>query len=128
MSKLAEAELRERVRNSPGDPCFADLMAFLITQEALGEAILVGLRGLSLNPNIHRGRLFLAHAMFRSGCIPFAAREVKELCREFPDREHLKALLEKLQPSEPARSPESELNKEEELADVEFDPDLLDEM
>ena len=107
-------------------------MALLIAQEEFGDAILTGIRGLSLNPDIHKGRLFLAHAMFRAGCIPFAVREVRELCQEFPDREHLRNLLLKLQPSDapssPQPQPQATARREEELADVEFDPDLLDDL
>lgn len=107
-------------------------MALLIAQEEFGDAILIGIRGLSLNPDIHKGRLFLAHAMFRAGCIPFAAREVRELCQEFPEREHLRNLLLKLQPSDTGPTsppqPQASARQEEELADVEFDPDLLDEL
>lgn len=127
---MKEDELRIRVQQNPADPVFADLIALLIARDAFGEAILVGLKGVSANPDCHKGRLLLAHALFRAGCVPFAAREIEELVREFPDKIHLRNLLSRLRPD--SASGELQAGEgngaEKEVADIEFDPDALDDL
>jgi hypothetical protein len=127
---MKEDELRIRVQQNPGDPVFADLIALLIARDSFGEAILVGLKGVSSNPDCHKGRLLLAHALFRAGCVPFAAREIAELVREFPDKLQLKNLLSRLRPDIAAGgAPEGASYVDgKEVADIEFDPDALDDL
>jgi hypothetical protein len=127
---MKEDELRLRVQQNPGDPAFADLIALLMARDAFGEAILVGLKGVSSNPDCHKGRLLLAHALFRAGCVPFAAREIGELITEFPDKVHLKNLLNRLRPDSVTSGvlAGEALEEGKEVADIEFDPDALDEL
>jgi hypothetical protein len=123
---MREEQLRETLAADPGNPAFVDLAALLMAKEAFAEGIQVCLRGLSVNPDCHKGRLLLAHLMFRSGFIPFAAREVAYLCQMFPEHSYLASLLAKLDPGfvQPANAAEPLAGRE--VADVEFDPDALD--
>ena len=124
----SEAEMQNILAQEPGNPIFADYIALLIAHEKLGEAILVGMRGLSNNPECYKGRLLLAHAMFRSAYVPFAVREVQILCEKFPQHMHLKSLLERLAPSLTTASTVKNVGQIEEVADVEFDIDDLDKL
>ena len=126
---MREEETKELLIREPGNPVFAELAAYLISQEHFGEAILTCMRGLSVNPDCHKGRLILAHALFRSGFTPFAVRELQLLCNSFPDHRYLKNLLSKLDPTllVNSSSDHSEASSRE-VADVEFDVDVLSDL
>jgi predicted Zn-dependent protease len=124
-----EDRFRALLEAEPGNPAFADYAAMLVAQERLLDAIVVCLRGLSRNPELHRGRLLLAHALFRSGFTPFAAREVQLLCERMPTNQALRDLYSKLAPHAPLTAGVSEEEvAREEVGDVEFDVDLLEEL
>lgn len=122
-----ESELRAVLENEPGDPIFADLIALLIAEGRFQEAIVVGLQGLSRNPECHKGRLLFAHALFRSEYYPFAAREVQILCEKFPAHTQLSSLLARLDPTSTAHTEFTPSEGTGEMADVEFDLDVLDQ-
>lgn len=121
-----EDRLRVLVESDPGDPAFADYATLLIEQERVSDAIWVCLKGLSRNPEFHRGRLLLAQAFFRAGFLPFAAREVQLLCSQLPENELLLNLYQRLAPN--GEGPVNHVqdgDEESEVAEVEFDVDLF---
>jgi predicted Zn-dependent protease len=126
---VREDETKELLEREPGNPVFAELAAYLISQELLGEAILTCMRGLSVNPDCHKGRLILAHALFRSGFTPFAAKELQLLCKAFPDHKYLKNLLSRLDPTAAVDGPSGTTDSRgREVADIEFDVDALSDL
>ena len=123
-----QGDLRERVSNNPGDPVFAELASELIRTQQYQEALNVCLTGLSANPECHMGRLMLGQVYFKLGYIPFAAREIEHLCREFSENTPLVKLYEKLVPGGgvPQALKKGEGEAEEiEIADAEFEIDAL---
>jgi predicted Zn-dependent protease len=119
---------KSTLETEPGNPAFADYAARLVAEERLHDAIIVCLQGLSANPELSRGRLIFAHALFRAGYVPFAAREVLMLLENFPTNPHLASLLDKLAPGSAAAITGSEQSTEGDaaIADVEFDIDVLE--
>jgi len=125
-----EANYIHTLQSDPGNPVFADYGGLLITTERLDEAILVCMQGLSVNPECHKGRLTLAHALFRRGFIPFAAREIELMVEVFPGNGALRTLSERLSPGTNSnRGVTSESTEgETEVADIEFDTDILSDL
>ena len=118
-----EAAYKEALEINPGDPIFAEYAHGLLEEQRYTESIQVALTGLSINPNLHRGRLILAHAFFRAGFIPFAIREVKELAKLLPENEQIKRLVVKL--GADSATTEASQSGEVRVAEAEFDLDDL---
>ena len=87
---------------------------------------MVCFNGLAQNPAHHKGRLVLARIHYELGQIPFAIREITELCRALPDSKSLKRLRDKLAPeTAPAASPAAG-TAEETVAEADFDFEELE--
>ena len=115
---------RERLAADPGRPEFAELAEQFRQQGQLREGLDICLRGLSANPSLHKGRLVLARIFYQLGFLPFALREVEELCRALPNSKSLKRLREKLSP-EPNREA-ADQSAEETVAETDMDFEELD--
>ncbi len=89
-------ELWESIAEDPGNPAFADLAEQLRGEGKLSETIEVCLAGLSSNPSCFKGRLVLARAFLQKGFVPFAQREIEQLCVALPDNTALQKLADKL--------------------------------
>ena len=116
------------MEKDPGDPIFAEFAEKLVASGQQKEAVEICLKGLSKNPECHRGRLALAYAFFKSGYIPFALREIEYLSYFLPENQALKKLLNKFDPIAINSTTAGELVSGEELADMEFDLDALQEI
>jgi len=125
MTDQNEKELRQILQGNPGDPAFASLGSILLQQNQLLEALQVCLGGLSENAECHLGRLILAHTFFRLGYLPFAAREIEQLCRKLPENGPLKKLYQKLNPGKDIQVSHESPAEEIEVADAEFEIDAL---
>lgn len=101
---------------------FAESAENLRRSGKLEEALKVCLQGLSANPAHHKGRLVLARVFFEMGYLPFAIREIEELCEALPESKSLQRLRDKLSP-QPA---EASGGAEETVAEADFDLDELD--
>lgn len=133
---MDRSELEQTVKDDAGDPAFAELAELMILSGDLQEALQVCIKGLSIAPDVHKGRLMLARVFFELEALPFAAREVKVLLDEFPDNKFLRRLYEKLCPdmagvSDSREEYETTDDSEEVIVDdtvaeAEFDFDSLD--
>ncbi len=90
--------LRKQFETDTGSKACVALADALYRDGQLLEAIDVCLRGLSSNAQNDAARLLLAKLFSERGYNSFAAREVVELLRRFPESQPLKKLLEKLSP------------------------------
>ena len=107
-----EITLREALSTNPGAPEFVSLAELLRAARRHFEALGVLVAGLSASPDNHKGRLLLARVFYELQAIPFAVRELKELCLALPGNKPLVILLEKLAPqSEVVAGGESSLNR-----------------
>lgn len=117
---ISEEEARSALEGDPGDPRFVDYADNLRKEKRLEEALLVSLRGVSVNPNLAKGRLILGRIFYDMGLHSFAAREVKELLASAPENKTLKRLSELLNPGEGVNTAEGV------IAESDFDVDLLE--
>ncbi|NLF25472.1 MAG: hypothetical protein GX589_07420 [Deltaproteobacteria bacterium] len=88
--------LKSVLEEDPGNSVFIEYAKCLIEERSFESALMVCLRGLSSNPSAHAGRLLLARVFYELGLVPFAVREVEELCRELPHNLKLQRVLEAL--------------------------------
>ena len=103
---------------------FVERASALYAEGESAAALNLCIDGLSSYPNEARGRLLLARIFYEQGRIPFAVREVRELCSEHPDVKALSRLLEALAPG--AASVAQSVGSASTVAEAEFDIDLLD--
>ncbi len=104
---------------------FTDRAEGLRLSGKLEEALSVVLKGLSDNPDAHRGRLVLARIFYEKGYLPFAVREVEHLVRQVPSNAALKKLLGTLAPDRGGEIQGSTGSVEDTVAESEFDLDAL---
>ena len=134
MSDSELNDLKGKLAQDPGDPCFLEYAKQLLKNGSLAESILVLLRGLSLNGSEHNARLLLARSFAENGMLPFAIRELEELCTQLPDNKPLRKLLERLAPDRSAGHQKdmgrstvaSSGSTERTVAEAEFDLGELD--
>jgi hypothetical protein len=86
----------------PGNVLFYDLAVGLSLEGNLLDAIEVCLRGLSVNPGFHKGRLLLSRLYYECGFIPFAVRELELLLQACPHSRAVRRLVERLSPGSTA--------------------------
>lgn len=86
------------LEKDPGNVLFYDLAVGLSIEGNLLDAIEVCLRGLSVNPSFHKGRLLLARLYYDCGFIPFAVRELEFLLGACPNSRSIRRLVERLSP------------------------------
>lgn len=92
------------LEKDPGNVLFYDLAVGLSLEGNLIDAIEVCLRGLSVNPGFHKGRLLLARLYYECGYIPFAVKELESLFGACPNSKSVRRLLERLSPGSAALS------------------------
>ena len=97
-SEMSDSEFEETLSEDPGNPIFAEYAESLRVKNELDKAMHVCLRGLSVNPDFHKGRLLLARIMFLKEYTPFVIRELEHLIKVFPDNKSIKKILTKLSP------------------------------
>ena len=126
-------EAKKAFEADPGSASAVIYAKQLIAANKTTDAMAVLMKGLSANPNLHLGRLLLAKLYFGQGYIPFAAKEIKELCRQAQDNTALKRLLQKLEPTGTAdsdvQSKKEAAKTDAVIAETDFDfgeIDLLD--
>ena len=105
---MQEEDYRRILAGEPGNAVFGEYARMLIEHARPEEALLVCLKGLSSAPGEHRGRLMLARALYELGAVPFAVREVEQLCAELPQIASLKTLLLRLAPGHAGGGAEGE--------------------
>lgn len=118
---MDSAERDRILAADPGNPIFADYAEELRVQGKHVEAQQVALKGLSHNPSCHLGRLALARCFYDLSLLPFARREIAELCRVLPKVASLKRLAEKLAVENYDRPVDDSAAEHEVLAEEEFD-------
>ncbi len=128
----------EILQNDAGNPIFVDVAESYRSNGEMREALDVCLKGLSANPSCHLGRLVLARVFYERGDLPFAAREVRELCSQLPEIESLRRLFKSLAPDGQHEVPLSaqissqpvpvkvEPSGNDTVAEAEFDLDEID--
>ena len=119
----------EILKNDAGNPIFVDVAEAYRRESNLDAAIEVCLKGLSANPSCHLGRLVLARVFFERGELPFAAREVRELCSALPEIESLKRLMKSLSPDAQESVPKPQVEAattQNTVAEADFDLDEID--
>ncbi|MCB0338182.1 MAG: hypothetical protein KDD53_01195 [Bdellovibrionales bacterium] len=89
------SDMRETLREDPGNPVFLEYAQTLIDSDKLDEALGVLLSGLSHNPGYHKGRALLAKLFYIQGYTPFAIRELECLLESLPENQSIKRLLQK---------------------------------
>ena len=130
---LGDMNYEDILFNDPGNPVFADYAEVLRKEGKLEEALQVCFRGLSRTPSCHLGRLVLARIFYQSSQLPFAIREIEQLCRELPELSSINRLLKALSPDSKlevkaqGESAKSE-TPEKTIAEAEFDFDMIAEM
>ncbi len=123
----------EILKTDAGNPIFVDVAENYRRDGKLHEAIEICLKGLSANPSCHLGRLVLARVFYERGELPFAAREVRELCATLPEIDSLRRLLKSLTP-DAAQALESQAEgrktiekaPDSTVAEADFDLDEID--
>jgi len=134
---ISKEDMEEALRNDPGNPLFADLADEFRKEGNFSKAMEICLAGLSSAENNLKGKLVLARIYYQQGYLPFAVRELRELCELRPESQRLRRLLELLSPQTHPGHPKEhqstgaaqEATTEEEaktLAEAEFDFDDLD--
>jgi predicted Zn-dependent protease len=125
-----EDKVREKLKQDPGNPLFAEFAEYLRKKQCDSEAITVCLTGLSNNPSCHLGRLVLARLYCSLGYIPFAARELETLYEANTKNESLARLVRLLNPTYQEKPTESSRSKdtgnETMIAETSFDLDDFD--
>ena len=116
-------EKKKLIEEEPGDPAFADVAEEVRREGRLDEALRICLRGLSESPSCSKGRLVLARIFFDMRCMPFALREVEELCRMWPENKALTRLRGKLTPERIEAK-----DGEETVAEADFEFDEIEMM
>ncbi|MBN8550138.1 MAG: hypothetical protein J0M12_12545 [Deltaproteobacteria bacterium] len=125
----AELELRQIVKEDPGNPLFAELAEQLRKSGQHAEALDICLSGLSKNPSCHVGRLVLARVFFDRQMFPFAVRELEALRAALPQSKTIAKLLEKLSPGasqNPVSVAPAAPSEAETFAETDFDFEELD--
>lgn len=129
--ELDEQEVVSLLSSDPGNSIFADYAELLRNQNRQEAAILVCIKGLSLNPACHRGRLVFARCLYELNCRPFSIEQIKYLSHALPDNQSLSRLLAKLSHGQQtAGSQASTAAVEDTIAEADFDfseIDLLEE-
>jgi len=129
---MNKQELEALLGQDPGNGVFADYAELLRSEGQIDLAMDSCLRGLSINPGIHKGRLTLARLYYEKGFLPFAIRELELLRAALPDNRSISKLLEKFQPGSTQSNlvPHQSAESSSTIAESEFevgDLDLLDE-
>jgi len=127
-----EEKIKEKLKDDPGNPVFAEFAEYLRRKRQMMDAMSICLSGLSANPSCHSGRLVLARIYYSLSFIPFASRELEILLSFFPEDQSLRRLVLALNPTfSDVRGSVSAGNSAETLiAETAFDMgdlDLLDE-
>ena len=121
---MEEEEVLGILSQDPGNSLFADYAEALRKEGQNNSAIIVCLRGLSVNPSCHKGRLLLARIFYDSGFRPFAIEQIRILQQKLPDNPAIKKLLEKFSLGAEVTSPGS--TTEATVAEAEFDFNEID--
>lgn len=134
-------EFEKVLEEDPGNSVFCDYAEQLRIAGNFPKALDVCLKGLSVNPDFHKGRLALARIFYEQSYLPFAIREVKCLSEALPDNRYLQRLYAQLAPdqvsggeaaemasedSDEAGSGEVESSGDDTVAEVDFDFDELE--
>jgi predicted Zn-dependent protease len=82
--------------HDPGAPQFVVAAEALRLEGGHAEALVVLLKGLSCSPNNQQGRLLLARVLYECDCVPFAIRELAQLCAALPNNPSLHKLYRAL--------------------------------
>jgi predicted Zn-dependent protease len=125
---MDEDKILEILSKDPGHSSFVEY-AEKLRMEGRNEAcIITCIKGLSVNPNAHKGRLVLARALYQMNCVPFAVEQLKLLNIALPENIAIKRLLDKLSPGSTAVSDAQAAELTEAEAEFDFDDmDLLDD-
>jgi predicted Zn-dependent protease len=82
--------------HDPGAPQFVVAAEALRLEGGHAEALVVLLKGLSCSPNNQQGRLLLARVLYECDCVPYAIRELEQLCAALPNNPSLHKLYRAL--------------------------------
>ena len=118
-------EIQEILTKDPGNAVFIQHAESLRQEGKYDLAITICLKGLSANPNAHRGRLVLAHALYQMNCLPFAISQLQLLAEALPEDKVIRRLLEKLSHGTIV-SGEGNAASSETRAEAEFDFEEID--
>ena len=91
-----DEQLQLLLERDPGAPQFVAVAEELRLEGVHSEALVVLLKGLSCSPNNYQGRLLLARVLYECDCVPYAVREVAQLCAELPSNMSLSKLYRAL--------------------------------
>ena len=133
-----EHELRLETESNPSTKAFLNLAEFLLDRARHDEALVACMSGLNLEPTSVITRLMFAEVLFAKGLVGLATSEVDRIVNQFGVRNEIivKLLTElggtvfSMEPTHYVQDfAATQANtQEEELADVEFDLDALEEL
>jgi len=124
---MSDQETLDLLAKDPGNTIFAEYADSLRESGDYDAAVLVCLRGLSVNYNFQRGRLVLSRVFYEMNCIPFAIEQVKILVSSLPENKVLRRLLKKLTGGQGNVDVDSKpASADDTVAEADFDFDEID--
>lgn len=125
---MDDEESKALLEKDPGNTVFVEYAESLRLQGQHESAVIVCLRGLSVNPDNHRGRLVLAHTLYQMRCVPFVIEQLRHLASALPEDPVIPRLLAKLTqtPTSGDDSNENTTSEAATQAEAEFDFDEID--
>jgi predicted Zn-dependent protease len=91
-----EEQSQALLAQDPGAEQFVAVAEELRLEGIHSEALVILLKGLSRNPSNYQGRLLLARVLYECDCVPYAVRELTQLCAALPNNPSLLKLYRAL--------------------------------